>query len=634
MSRIEQFVFDGKFRAALQNLESLEKKEGLSSSDLFTYQLLKSTIMNKIGQYKEALKLAESALKVSHDLRKPLYEMDALIAMGQVLWRLGKFNESLKVIDQGEQLLKTLTQEYPAESISREASLLQIKGTLFGMRGNLDGALQLLRRGLTLREKVGNKNGIAESYGAIARLYGVKGELNQALEYFGKSRTILEEIDNKYGVAQVLKSIGPIYILKGELDNALECFERSKIYFSEIGNKNATASTHHNIGVVYQQKGDWGLALTHFEESLAIWETLGNNFYIASSLFQLISVASNKLSLSQTQSYLERLQQINAQEDNKIINQLSRVGEALVLKASARMRDRAKAEELFEQVAEETVVKHEVTVEALLNLCVLLLEDLRVSDDLELLNEVKTHVNRLVSIAQRQHSPWLLAETHWLKAKLALVELDLEGARRLLSLAQQIAEKWGIQRLALKISNEHDALLDQLELWEELVARNATITERAELAHLDPLVRRMVRKQTIDFPTLSVEKPVGLLLISESGLTLYSKIFLKNKIDNQLIGNFLTAIQAFSTGVFDQSIDRIKLEEYTLLLKVEASLTVCYVFKGQSYGARKKLARIIQLLRSTTSVWNSLTRAIIQGRTLNTEASISLEGLLMEAFFT
>ena len=286
------------------------------------------------------------------------------------------------------------------------------------------------------------------------------------MEYAQQSVALAEELGDKLHIARSLNNIGYLYWKKGELDRALEYGLQSLVLYEELDLKQAIAAVRDTIGIIYHQKGEMEQAVAHLEQSLAHFEELGANILMAYPLFHLISVAIDTASLDRAQRYLQRLQQLNEQvPDNKLISQLWRVAEALVLKTSTRARHRVKAEELLEQVTEEEVVDHEVTVAALLNLCDLLLTELRVSGDPEVLGEVQAHVTRLREIAQQQHSHWVLAETYVLQAKLALVELDVQGARRCLEQAQRLAKERGLQRLAMRISTEHDTLLDQLDQW-------------------------------------------------------------------------------------------------------------------------------------------------------------------------
>jgi len=57
---------------------------------------------------------------------------------------------------------------------------------------------------------------------------------------------------------------------------------------------------------------------------------------------------------------------------------------------------------------------------------------------------------------EKSNSFWILGETYLLQAKLALISLNLEEARRLLTKGQRIVEKYELNHLAIKISNEHD----------------------------------------------------------------------------------------------------------------------------------------------------------------------------------
>ncbi|MFX0092966.1 MAG: hypothetical protein ACFFBD_14500, partial [Candidatus Hodarchaeota archaeon] len=314
-------------------------------------------------------------------------------------------------------------------------------------------------------------------------------------------------------------------------------------------------------------------------------------------------------------------------------SQRYRVAEALVLKLSTRARGWVKAQEIFEQVVDEEVVDHEVSVVAMLNLCELLLIELRSSGNPEVLSEVNALVNRLLNIAKQQNSYSLLTEVSLLKSKLALVELDVRGAQRLLTQGQLTAEEQGLHRLAMKLSIEHDALLGQLNKWEELIERDASVTERAELAQFDEIIADMIHKREVDLPKLPEEDPVWLLILNDAGLSLYSKTFLtEGEMNDQLIGGFLTAIQAFSSEVFSQSLDRVKLEEYTLLMKSEKPFLLCYVFRGQSYSAQKKLAKLGENVRKNEAVWDALTEATEDGKQLDTVGQNSVEKIVTGVF--
>ncbi|MFX0091908.1 MAG: hypothetical protein ACFFBD_09115, partial [Candidatus Hodarchaeota archaeon] len=336
---------------------------------------------------------------------------------------------------------------------------------------------------------------------------------------------------------------------------------------------------------------------------------------------------------TQAQVYLTQLQKLHSRTPNKTIHLRSRLAEALILKASMRTRNRVKAEQLLMQVAEEDVIDYEITVEALLNICELFLTELQISNDPEVLNEIPNYLNRLQDIAQQQNSYWLLAETYWFQSKIALLNLDIREARRLLTQAQTIADKWGLRRLAIKISSDHDSLLEQLSKWDELKLRDAPLAERTKLARSKEFIEQVIRKKMAEIPVLPEEESIMLLILDKTGLTRFSKTFKsKSVVDDQLIGGFLSAIQSFSKHIFERTLDRIKLEKFTLLLKSEEPLQICYVLKGQTYTAQEKLARFIQRLRTTHPLWDTLTNPKNISRVLKASDQSLLEEMITQIF--
>ncbi|MCK5183084.1 MAG: hypothetical protein KAQ95_02175, partial [Candidatus Heimdallarchaeota archaeon] len=80
-----------------------------------------------------------------------------------------------------------------------------------------------------------------------------------------------------------------------------------------------------------------------------------------------------------------------------------------------------------------------------------------------------------------------------------------------------------------------------------------------------------------------------------------------------LLSGFISSINAFFKEVFDTSgsIERIKHQELTVLLKPVESVLFCYVFKGQSYSAIKKLEEFILMLQNkNVIVWKALQKQI------------------------
>ena len=266
-------------------------------------------------------------------------------------------------------------------------------------------------------------------------------------------------------------------------------------------------------------------------------------------------------------------------------------------------------------------------------MCELLLTELRITNDLEVLDELNQFIARLLDIAEKSHSYWILCETLLIQAKLALTSLNLEKTRRLLTQGQKIAEKYGLSLLAMKISNEHDKLLKQLSMWENLKESKASLNERMELAHLNEQMEDTIRKRAIEVPELLDEEPVFILIVSEGGRPIFSQSFIEDqKFEDHLLGGFLSAINSFIGEIFSEGLDRASFGEHVLIMTPVSPFFVCYVFKGQSYLAQQRIRYFIDKIQNDEPVWQTFNKFNQVNREIQLKDIPSLEPLINEIF--
>ena len=219
-SEVERLIYEGRFDDALSSVKALEKREDLTADDRLTCQLLKSRIQIKVGDYEDGLMLTEKALTESQGLRKPLQEVDALIAMAEASWHLGKYDKSLETIERGEQALTTLAGEPLAALAQRKAFLIYLRGRICWRKGELDRALKYYRQSLAVQEEIGKKQEIALTLNNIGTVFWQKGDLDQALDFYEQGLALREEIGNKQDIAGSLNNLGAVFAQKGDLDRA------------------------------------------------------------------------------------------------------------------------------------------------------------------------------------------------------------------------------------------------------------------------------------------------------------------------------------------------------------------------------------------------------------------------------
>ena len=156
--------------------------------------------------------------------------------------------------------------------------------------------------------------------------------------------------------------------MKGELDRALECIEQSMGLNRELGALRSLAFNHDSLFQILIDMGD----------------------------------------LERARNSLRDLEQLNSQLKDKIVNVVYLFDKALLLKTSPRARNRVKAEELLRQILEEEDLHIDILLGVLLNLCELLLAELQMTNEVEILEEIKHFITQLLNLSDKSHSFWIL----------------------------------------------------------------------------------------------------------------------------------------------------------------------------------------------------------------------------------
>lgn len=638
LTQAKELIKKGKLKDSLQILMDFEGKEKNSLENIVSCHLIKCFLFLHQGLYDKIVKLAEHTYSESLELEKNILTVDALLVNANSLLNINKIELANQRIKQAEDLLKTLKEESPNNNKQREAYLFYIKGSMldpfFNPKGQVELALVYYKRSLSLAESLGDNGRVSACLLAIAWIVSAsKGENDIALEYIEKSLALSKEANYKFYILRSLLLKAVIYTLKGMVTQSIPLFEQSLAIAKELNNIYLITANLNNLSETYRMKGELDRALDISLQCLNLSSDMDNLRRVAFFYDSLIQILIEKGDLKQAQRYLNQLEQLNIKENDKLINFLCLYGKALLLKESPRINNRGKAQEILKQFLENEDIFWENKERVLLTLSELLLSEFQMTGDLEVLGEVESIIIQLFNTAKKSHSYWIWGETFLLQAKLAQISLNLKDARRFLTQGQQIAEKYDLTLLARKISNEHDELLKKLSMWENLKNSDISLLERMELARLNEQIGQMVRRRELELPDLPEENPIGLLIISEGGLLIFSKLFSKTlDIKEDLTSNFLSAFNSFSSELFSEGLDRATFGRYNLLMKPISTFLVCYLFKGQSFSAQKKIQTFVESIQTYEDLLKKFENYYQMNQILNPKDAPILNSLIREIF--
>jgi tetratricopeptide (TPR) repeat protein len=596
-----------KFEEGLQLINNFENLKDLNAEDNHYYRWIKGTLLLGLGRFQESLRIIEQDYQESRNQNKPLFLIDSFFIKWNIFFLTGRGAETWDDIMLCEKFLEAATQESPDEVKLREGLLHYMKGYFFFWEKKLDKAIKHHKKSLA----------IFENYDIISNM-----------------------------VPYNLEVLGLSYQGKGEIDLALE-FHKKSLELSK-GNGMITnmvnGSSYVIIGTIYNQKGDPDNAIENIKKGLKLWEQYSIIIaveWVGISYNNLISSFLLKNSPEEAERYLDRFSQYL--EENKISKNFYwyRFLKARTMRSSSRIRERAEAERILKELIEahdhvkirlQRGVPEEFTL-AVSELCAFYLEELKLTNDLKIIDDIQPLIERLIKESERTNSFSLRAHAFLLNGKISLLRLNMGDARRYLTQAQQIADSHGLQLLAREISHEHDKLLEQLDGLESFKKKKMTMSERLELASMDESIDLLQRKRAINAPELTNEEPMLLLIIAEGGILLFSYPFSEEvKINDELFGGFLSAFTSFSDEILSEGLDRAKFGQYTVLMKNVADYSFCYLFKGQTYLAKKKIHNFTESFQNNSSMMQTLNEHHQTSQVIEVKNFPFLEGYIKEIF--
>jgi tetratricopeptide (TPR) repeat protein len=607
LEEIEQgwkLLNEGKEEEALSLATEIELKEDLSPEEKLKIAILKGNIHYALGDLQKGFELAEETYREYEKLGDEFLLLEVtnfklwyLLNQGQILSK-----SAFDLIEKGELLIKSISKGPSSKIVIREARFLYMKGVLNFNRGNYNIALECCEKSLELME-----------------------------------RFKIDSLEDQKYRRYILSLIAIIYTNRGELKLAQEYHEKSLAIKSGDSNLELImdANEYWEMGYAYYLKGDLDYSLKFFKKGLSILEDL--NFLVSfagvsGALLQgLIRALLAKGEHEDVQHYLQIFEQIN--NDNPMMTNVSMYKQlrARVLKSSTRPRDRAEAERILKEIIETEKNFSWLVINALIDICDLYIKELKLTKDVTIIDEINPYISQLQDQVEKDYP--LLARTKLLQARIALFQMNMGDARRLLTQAQEIADENGYQHLAQTISMEHDNLLGQLDILENLKETKVSVSKRMNLASLSESIEDFIETRETDIPDLIKEQPVLLLILVEGGVLLLSYPFTDEwKSNEELFGSFLTAFMSFSNEFFTEGLDRAKFGQYTVLMEMVSKYSICYLYKGQTYLAKKKLGYFIERLQTIPSIIQTLDKFTESSQVIELKKFPFLEGFITEIF--
>ncbi|MFX1324553.1 MAG: tetratricopeptide repeat protein [Promethearchaeota archaeon] len=640
LENVLEIIREGRYKEAIQILKNFEKQKKVSTKEAAYCHLMRCYLSLTLSLYKDAANIAEETYIKSINLEIDLLTVDNLLFRAHALLEMREnFDKAKELIIQGEAFLKNIVEESEINMKRRKAYIHYLKGmcsdSLYTLTSDANTALMHYKHSLFLRESLGDLYDAKITLIRIAWFVFLhKGEFNLALSYIESAMLNLKDTKYKYVFSWALLIKASIYSAKGEISQSIPIYNQSLAISRMLDHKMGISSTLNNMADTLRMSGELEQALEFSKESIRLLSEIGDLKRLASNHDFLIQILIEKGDLKKAQHYFNQLEHLNGKLNDRSVNEVYLLNKALLLNKSSRISNHGKAEQILKQILEDEHITWETRLRVLLTLSELFITELKLTGNLEILEEVESLISELLEFAEKSNSYWVWGETFLLQAKLSLISLRLDDARRLLTQGQKTAARYGLNLLVRKISNEHDVLLNQLDIWENLKVSKAPLSERLELARLSNQIKIMIQKRVIEPPDISDEEPILLLIMSEGGTPVFFQSFIEDQLfEEHLILGFLSAFNSFVDEIFSGELDRASFGEHTLLINSITPFFICYIFKGQSYSAHHRLNYFLEKIKNDKEIWQVFEKYYNTNQEIQLDDIPSLEPLIKELFF-
>jgi tetratricopeptide (TPR) repeat protein len=223
-----------------------------------------SRIYINTAQFSEGLKCANKALQLAKAInyRNGLAKSYNLI--GIICYRQGNYTEAVDLLKTGLFISEKIN-----DSIVQSMALNNL-GNAYAYQGNHAKAMEYYFKGLKIEEKLKVQNNLHWYYSNIANLYSEQKNSAKALEYAFKAVKQEEKVNAKGALSVTLSNIATMYLNKEKYDSSLFYYLRALPMAEELKDTFSVALTLSHIGTAYTKLKQYQAAYNSDVKSLKL----------------------------------------------------------------------------------------------------------------------------------------------------------------------------------------------------------------------------------------------------------------------------------------------------------------------------------------------------------------------------
>ena len=305
-------------------------------------------------------------------------------------------------------------------------------------------------------ESIGAKERLIASLVTLSDYNIIKSDyknINLSIDYLQKAIQLNEVVGR---ITHAKNNLASIYILKGELDKALQIIQSALSFYGESEALDHKSASYMLIGEIYYQQGEISKAKEYLVRTIEL-KAIDSSWNIETqyeSLLRLCQISVEENDMEKANYYLEKIQYANQHIVDFRTTIYENLAKAIILKSSKRVKNRAKSQELLEDIINKPKMSMNFKTYAINHICELILANYLLLGDEEALVELQNYADILYDSGQDTQNYPIVIQALILKAKLKTIEENFDEATKMLEVANVFASERDLIGLENKISFE------------------------------------------------------------------------------------------------------------------------------------------------------------------------------------
>ncbi|HWN10147.1 MAG TPA: CHAT domain-containing tetratricopeptide repeat protein [Pyrinomonadaceae bacterium] len=263
---INHFNFVLPDRAVALHEESLQlaRQQGLQKSEGEALIHLSRVLYHAKGQYEAAVGNLEKALALGKQLNDAALQADALRNLGVIFWWFKAEVDRPMV----EFYLPALELYRSSKDRGGEATTLSNICLIYSSKGDVFEALKYQNESIEIRNQIGDKGGLADSYLAMGAIFAGIENHRKARSYFQEGLKLAQQAGYRLAQNEIEVFLAGTYVNLDELDHAIPLMQG--VTERERANPVLARYRYGTLANCFRLRGEHDLALRNFQIALEI----------------------------------------------------------------------------------------------------------------------------------------------------------------------------------------------------------------------------------------------------------------------------------------------------------------------------------------------------------------------------